>query len=320
MSRLMHFTLLVLAVAAFAGTSCAQKSESTHAGRERGHAWLGVSLQDVTPRLAREEGLPATSGTLVSDVAEDSPAEKAGVSEGDVIVSFNGKDIEDSEALVDAVAELTPGTKVDVTVFRKSGKTTLSATLGKQENRDRTYSFSVPDVPRIPAVPHIKIVTRQDILGFSLTTMSKQLAEYFEVPKGRGVLVDEVEDDSPAAKAGLKAGDVITGVDGSTTRDPGDVTDALTDATATARVPVDIIRRGKAMKLELDATQMHKERRHKNRFYWRDEDMSWSAPEQEKFKRDMAQLKTDLKRMGRELGMSMRELGRKIRAEISSAY
>jgi C-terminal processing protease CtpA/Prc len=314
MSHFMRFTLLALIFAAFSWTSCAQKSETTTKTKEAGRAWLGVSLQDVTPRLAREEELAAKSGALVENVVEDSPAEKAGVAEGDIITAFNGKEIEDSEALVDAVGDLAPGTKTDLTVVRKSGKATLSVTLGKAEAKVHSFSFTVPDVP---PVPRIRIMTRQDMLGMSLAGLSKQLAEYFEVPKGRGVLVEEVEEDSPAAQAGMKAGDVIVSVDGSTTKDPGDVAEALSDATSTAKVPVDVIRKGKAMKMELDAAGLHKEQHRKHRFFWKDEDISWSKPDREKFRMDMQRLKEDLKKMGHELSVNLRDLGRKIRVEIS---
>jgi C-terminal processing protease CtpA/Prc len=315
MSAYVRCLLLALAFAAFTGTSCAQKSESTAKSKESGRAWLGVSLQDVTPRLAREEELPVKSGALVQDVAEGSPAEKAGVHEGDVIVSLNGKEIDDGEALVDAVGDLQPGSKADLVIVRKSGKTTLSLTLGKQASRTRSFSFSVPDVP---PVPRIRIITHQDMLGMSLTALSKQLAEYFEIPKGRGVLVEEVEEDSPAAKAGLKAGDVIVSIDGSTTKDPDDVAEALGDASSTAKVPVDVIRKGKSMTMELDAARLHKEQHRKHRFLWKDEDMSWGKPERERFRSDMQRMKEDLRRMGRELSVSLHDLGRKIRMEISS--
>jgi C-terminal processing protease CtpA/Prc len=317
MSTYLRCVFAVLAFAMFTGDACAQKTDKSSRAEAPEHAWLGVSLQDVTPRLAREEELPAKSGALVQDVVEDSPADKAGFAEGDIIVAFNGKEIEDSEGVITAVGGLSPGSKAEVTVMRKSGKATLAVTLAKQESRVRSYSFSVPDMP---PVPRIRIMTHQDLLGMSLTGLSRQLGEYFEVPKGRGVLVEEVEEESPAAKAGIKAGDVIVTVDGATTKDPGDVAEALNDASTTARVPVDIIRKGKPVKAELDAAQFRKDHHRRHQFFWKDEDMSWSKPDREKFRMEMQKMKEGLRKMGTELSINMRELGRKIRFELEHSH
>src|SRR5512141_2258313 len=189
------------------GTSCAQtsKEKQKHVGvRVKSHdgAWLGVTLSDMTPKTAKEMEAKTESGALVRSVSEDSPAEKAGIKEDDIVIEFNGKPIADSDDLVKAVGGAKAGETVDVVVMRKDDKQTLKATLAEAPAPPE------PMVVTVPHVPDMNMFMRhagESSYGLSLRTLNRQLGEYFGAPGGHGVLVDEVRKKSPAANAGFKA-------------------------------------------------------------------------------------------------------------------
>lgn len=162
--------------------------------------WLGVSIQDVTSHLKRSMDLKTSEGALVSDVVDDSPADSAGMKEGDVIVRFDSRDIADASDLQEAVAKTKPGTKVLIDILRKGEKKTLQVVIGAYPESGR---FSVV-IPR-GAGPRVFVGERAMVQGLTLRTLSDQLAQYFEVPDNEGVLVWEVKKESPADKAGIKA-------------------------------------------------------------------------------------------------------------------
>jgi serine protease Do len=189
-----------------------------------GGSYLGVYLEDVTSERAKTLNLKEERGAMVMKVSEGSPAEKAGLKENDVIVSFNGRPIESVRELQRVLAETPEGRTVQLEVIRDGNHQKLSATLSR-----RTLRSSIPnqDMMRERLNRPRKIepfsafdfkgtmkfgMYRGSSLGLSVESMEDQLAEYFGVKDGTGLLVTEVRENSPAAKAGLKAGDVITAV------------------------------------------------------------------------------------------------------------
>ncbi|HEY7545978.1 MAG TPA: PDZ domain-containing protein [Blastocatellia bacterium] len=188
-----------------------------------GGSYLGVYLEDVTAERAKSLNLREERGAVVMKVAEDSPAQKAGLKENDVIVSFNGRPIESVRELQRVLSETPEGRTVQLEVIRDGNRQKLSATLSNRFNLSRPFDqrkFRV--VPRLSQrFPDFGTfdfkgsvgVYRTSNLGISVETMSDQLAEHFGVKDAKGLLVTEVRENSPAAKAGLKAGDVITAVD-----------------------------------------------------------------------------------------------------------
>jgi S1-C subfamily serine protease len=199
-------------------------------------------------------------GAYVSDVAEESPAERAGIEEGDVIVSFAGKPITESDELVRAVKKAPTGEPVEVVLNRAGEKKTLSVKLRKSSS---SYSFSgggshgfavtpptPPTMPRAPRAFNFNFVTMQVLEGMQVQKLTKQLAEYFEVPSGRGLLVTSVEKRSPASEAGLKAGDVIVKVNSLAVRDVDELREDLSDK-ENQTVSLEIVRHGKAQSVSL---------------------------------------------------------------------
>ena len=158
--------------------------------------WLGVLIQPLTPDLARQFGVKAGEGVVVGDVLEGGPAEKAGLTTGDVIQAVGGKPVTDVRGLQRVVAALRPGTQVAVTVNRKGKDVTLNATVGQMPTEE-----PVAVTPE-PFERH----------GFAVQDLTPELREKLQVKEG-GVLVSSVEPGSPAFRRGLRPGDVILEVD-----------------------------------------------------------------------------------------------------------
>ena len=178
-----------------------------------GSAFLGVTIAEVTPERARELKLPADSGALVVEVEKDSPAAKAGVEKDDVIVEFDGERVRSAAELRRLVRETPADRSVAIKVIRNGQPRTLTAKL---ESGKHEFSFAMPPMK----VPNIRIPefnfhfsAGPPVLGITGDTLTSQLARYFDVKQGKGVLVSEVMVGSAAEKAGLKAGDVITALD-----------------------------------------------------------------------------------------------------------
>jgi serine protease Do len=158
--------------------------------------WLGVSIQPLTPDLAKSFGLAATQGALVSSVVEGSPAAQAGVRPGDVIVRFDGKPIDGPRALPPLVALTEVGRTVNLTVLRDGAEHTLRLTVG---------NLSDSQVARASGGERLMA----ERLGVGLQELTPELARRLGVKEESGVVVTEVKPDSPAAQAGLASGDVI---------------------------------------------------------------------------------------------------------------
>ena len=179
-----------------------------------GRARLGVVLKDVSPEKARELKLPAEAGALVTEVEENSPASKAGLAKNDVIVEFAGERVRSVSQLRRLVRETPAGRAVTLQVNRAGQTRSLSVKL--EPAKDYFYfNFHAPEV-HIPEIPEFNfhLAPGGASLGISGDELTGQLANYFGVKQGKGVLVREVMVGSAAEKAGLKAGDVIVQVEG----------------------------------------------------------------------------------------------------------
>ena len=195
----------------------------TQADSLDGNAWLGVHLKDVTAEKAPELKLPGEYGALVAGVDEDSAAAKAGLQKGDVIVEFAGERVRSAAQLRRLIRETPAGRTVSMQVMRDGQSRTLSAKLQAHTNN---FHFQAPDVniPQVEINPGLMapfnnrnftfMFGGRPTLGVTGEELTSQLAGYFGVKRGKGVLVSEVVAGSPAAQAGLKAGDVIVAVDG----------------------------------------------------------------------------------------------------------
>jgi serine protease Do len=197
--------------------------------------WIGASIADQTDR-----------GVLVRSVEANSPAEKAGLRSNDVILQYNKQDVVGVLQLTRLVSETPVGRTVDVTVRRDNREQTLKVTTEKAplgpfsrgEIRLRTPDLSgLKDhiALNLPQLDHLEILTTATVAsaGVRADSLTAQLRQFFGVKEGEGVLVSSVDADSAAAKAGLKAGDVVTAVDGSVVSTPSDFNREVRSRTTT---------------------------------------------------------------------------------------
>jgi serine protease Do len=168
--------------------------------------WLGVMIQKITPELKQKLDLKDEKGALVADVTPGGPAEKAGIQRGDVIVTFNGKEIKEMSELPYVVASTPVGKSVNVQVLRKGQKKTFEIKIAE-----------LKDEKEAPVVTEAK-----PRLGMTVEDLTPELAKNFGLSEARGVVVVQVEDGSSAAEAGLRAGDVILEIDQSPVKDVKD--------------------------------------------------------------------------------------------------
>lgn len=159
--------------------------------------WLGVVIQNVTKDLAESFGLKKAGGILISEVQEGSPASAAGVKRGDVILKLNGKQLEDVSDLRNQVAMLAPGSKAILEVVRNKRAKKIQVTIGEQPENFGSRESLAEDRDTLKEY------------GLTLQELSPELAEKFEYKPGSGLVVSDVEPEGPAAKAGLKPGNLV---------------------------------------------------------------------------------------------------------------
>jgi serine protease Do len=159
--------------------------------------WLGVVIQQITPDIKEAMNLGDTRGALISRVDPSGPAQKAGIERGDVIVKFNGEPIDEMEELPRRVAGVAPGKKVPVVVRRAGKEKNFEVEVGKLDEGGQVASAE-PQSEDGPTV-----------FGLRVQDMTDELSEQLGVEGEKGVVVTEVENASPAAKAGMRRGDVI---------------------------------------------------------------------------------------------------------------
>jgi predicted metalloprotease with PDZ domain len=225
-----------------------------------GKAWLGVAVQELSDEL--REVLDVGDefvGLLVAGVTDGSPADKAGIKHGDVIVSVSGREMETPDDLVEFIQSKKPGTEVVVAVVRDGKKHKMTVLLGKTSAKtSKDVEVEMPDsrsfpMEIMPPLRHLKLQVDRGYLGVNVLNLDEDLGGYFGVQKG--VLVTEVLEGSAAEKAGMKAGDVITAVDGKKVADREELTGFLRKKDDGDKVDVSLLRKGKPMSLTVTLEQ-----------------------------------------------------------------
>ncbi len=168
--------------------------------------FLGVSTQDLNAALAESLELPSRRGALVAEVQPDSPAAKAGLKNGDVIVAVNGQKVEDSHRLSFTVGAIAPGTKLDLTVIRDGKEQKLKAVAAAHPNSRRNRAVADGDDGELHAAAGEEGVLN----GVAVDDIRPQLRNQLNLPANlKGAVITNVDPESAAAKAGLRPGDVI---------------------------------------------------------------------------------------------------------------
>lgn len=197
--------------------------------------WLGVRIQQVNDEIAESLGLDKARGAMVAAVTANGPAEKAKIEPGDVVLTFDGKDVNEMRRLPRIVAETPIDKKVVATVWRKGKELKLDVVVGELDENET--AALAPDPGAKGGKEGTK--TTVDALGLSMAKLNPELREKFDIDTGvEGVVITEVTTDSPAAQKGLRAGDVIVEVAQEQVKDPKDVADRVKKAKDAGRKSV----------------------------------------------------------------------------------
>ena len=190
--------------------------------------WLGVSIQPLTPDLAKGFGLKEPSGVLISDVVQDSPAAVAGIASGDIIIEFDKKKVESPQELQKVVAATQPGRAVPLKVWRDKSEKMLEIKIG--ETPDESVALRSTNKGK-------------SLLGLEVRPITPELARQLNLRNPEGVIVFQVDEDSAASEAGVQRGDVIREVNRQRVRSLQDFEKATKDVKDGDRVTV-LLQRG----------------------------------------------------------------------------
>ena len=196
-------------------------------GVERG--WLGVSIQDVDRNLADSFGLDRPRGALIAQVGQDSPAERAGLQSGDIIVSFAEETIETSADLPHVVGLIAPGTEVTAVIVREGEEQTIRVQVG---------GLGADEVARVTT----GVAADGSLSLLGMTIIEAEPAMLSDLGLAGGVVISEVEPDSPADQAGVRAGDILTRFGSQPVSRVDDLSEVADDLAPGSSVPARLIR------------------------------------------------------------------------------
>ncbi len=221
--------------------------------------YLGVQTKDVSKENMSQFGLNEVRGVAIEKVLENSPAASAGLMNNDVIIEFNGEKITSVRKLTRLISEVAPDHKAKVTILRNGSERDFEVTLGKREMPqffNGNFNFeNFPAMPSVPNLPELRNIPRGELpalknfppmgegdekgfvwttggnrqIGIGVANLTKQLGDYFGVAEGKGLLINSVREDSPAAKAGLRAGDIIVEAEGKEVKNNLDLIRAINE-------------------------------------------------------------------------------------------
>ena len=239
--------------------------------------FLGIVLQDLTPSMSKALQLGDRPGVMVNDVVDAGPAEKAGLLDGDVILEFNGNTVVEYKGLTEAVRATRPGQKVSVLVLRDGKERSMEVEIGERTEKD--VEWTGDEHVKIMRMPHgegdgpnvffhgggasgerdIIIEAPADdrgYLGIKMDSLNEQLGKYFGVKDGAGVLVTEVVTGSPAAGAGLQAGDVVVKAGGQDIASPEALHESMSGTEPGQNMKLQVMRKGSRKEVTVKLGEM----------------------------------------------------------------
>jgi serine protease Do len=228
-----------------------------------GGGYLGVGVSDINAERMKALKLKEERGVEITRVESDSPAAKAGLKVGDVVLEYNGQRIEGAQQFARMVRETPEGRQVRLLISREGKTETITATIGSrpmagmaradqerlQEQMKQLQRRLGEMQIQIPDVPQVFMAIRSGGLGIEAESLNDQLAQYFGVKEG--VLVRRVLKGTPAEKAGLKAGDVIIRIDDTAVNDPQDITRKLRSLREKKTFALAVVREHKEMTIQV---------------------------------------------------------------------
>lgn len=215
-----------------------------------GGSFIGIYTEEVNRENMSKYGLAEARGVVISKVMDDSPAARAGLRKDDVILRFNGEEVTSVRRLSRMIAEVSPDHVARLTISRGGAEQEVSVTVGKRDDFNtrilQSYSLLGDNQKMLEELQQGRNGFAYSLgshrrIGVATTPLTKQLADYFGVTSGKGLLLTSVKENSPAAKAGLKAGDIITAVNGEPVEDAGDLIEAV-NRNQTGDVTLTIVR------------------------------------------------------------------------------
>jgi serine protease Do len=268
--------ILTLAAVAASPLSFAQTTPSAHSANiaVQSASYLGVGIMDVDAGRARTLKLKEEHGAEITKIDPSSPAGKAGVKVGDVVLEYNGQAVQSSAQLQQLVRETPPGHQAKLSVWRNGAPVAVTATIESRRmvmiEGEPWYAVdpatpAAPAMPSMPAmppmpnldfdIPHIQTVMRNSTLGIAGEALGdeQQFAEFFGVKDG--ILVKAVDSNSPAERAGIKAGDVIVKVADTRVGSLRELTVALRTSRAKGSYTVTVIRNKKETPVTVTSDQ-----------------------------------------------------------------
>ncbi len=284
---------------------------------DTGRAWIGVYTQSIDKDLQEAFDLDTGQGLVIVDVADNSPAEDAGLKRKDIIVELNGQKVEDADDLLDMVEDLDVGDKAEMKILRKGKEQTVDLTIGQKPKFEWFGSRSGSHTPRVITRDYHLYSDSEGYIGVGIQNLTEQLGDYFGVKDGAGVLITEVFEDSPAAKAGLKAGDLVVAVDGEDIAQADELQEIIADKKEGDQVSVEYLRHGNREKVTVEVAENSAGinrysipdiniqipnlslMKNLDHFYFSDDDNGYFNAEE--YKQQMKELKKELQEMSKEL-------------------
>jgi membrane-associated protease RseP (regulator of RpoE activity) len=304
--------------------------------------YLGVNLQDLDDELRTSYGLPGRDGVLVTSVAAESPAEKAGIQRGDVVLRVAGQAVTSASEVTGRVRAMAPGETAVIALWREGREVTVRARLGERPSRapraprapsgddeddeDRVFLYGwgdegeldLEDLPKPEDFERLHglnvLVGGRGRLGVRTQSVDGQLGEYFQAPGGKGVLVTEVIEDTPAAKAGLATGDLILSVEGKSVSTSLELRNELAKRDE-GPVRLEVLRRGARQSLTAQLEKpdevryfSHRAPSRVYRYRVPRVERHWGPQERREFDREMDRLRREMRELEREMDELRREL------------
>lgn len=237
-------------------------------------SWLGVETGEVSADKAKELKLTAERGVLISRVTPDSPAAKAGLKDNDVVTEVNGQRIEGAIQFRRMIHEIPSGRTAQLTVWRDGRTQSMIVTLGKAEERHKSWTKALPSrdfvfqMPEMGEMPSFEwhndmLAAGRPRLGIDAEDLSGQLGSYFGAPDGEGILVRGVNNGSAAEKAGVKAGDVLIKFNGSRLRTVGDLRERMAEQREQKTIKLGVLRNRSEMSLDVTLEPPATQKAHK---------------------------------------------------------
>lgn len=185
-------------------------------GKKISRGWLGVTIQDIDENTAKALGLPHTNGALIGSVLPNDPADKAGIKDGDIILAVDNKNIEDSAALLRAIADKAPGSTAVLTVSRDGKTMNINVTLGERK------SLSV-------AKNSEKSTQDEGTLGLTVRSLNDKERKELSLENKEGLVITNIDPDKAAAEAGLETGDIILKANNVVVSTPAELTKIINE-------------------------------------------------------------------------------------------